>query len=315
MSNVLVTGGAGFIGSHVVDGLISEGHNVIAVDDMSNGRILNVEHNINNKNFKIYFASILDESMADVFESEKIDCVLHLAAIPSVPLSMNEPFKTFNVNTLGTAKLLELSRKFKIKKFVFSSSSSVYGSTDQSALDEYMSLNPLSHYALQKKTSEEYCIFYSKVYGLHTVILRYFNVFGDRQRDDSPYSSVMAAFAKSKYEDKSPIIYGDGTQTRDFTHVKNVVHANILAMNEKYMYDGGNIYNIGSGNPISINDLAKLWNFSDIIYKEERSGDVKHSCANLNLSMTSLKYSPLINLKDGIEDYYLKYKKERELIR
>jgi nucleoside-diphosphate-sugar epimerase len=315
MSNVLVTGGAGFIGSHVVDGLISEGHNVIAVDDMSNGRILNVDHNINNKNFKIYFASILDESMADVFESEKIDCVLHLAAIPSVPLSMNEPFKTFNVNTLGTAKLLELSRKFKIKKFVFSSSSSVYGSTDQSALDEYMSLNPLSHYALQKKTSEEYCTFYSKVYGLHTVILRYFNVFGDRQRDDSPYSSVMAAFAKSKYENKSPIIYGDGTQTRDFTHVKNVVHANILAMNEKYMYDGGNIYNIGSGNPISINDLAKLWNFSDIIYKEERSGDVKHSCANLNLSMTSLKYSPLINLKDGIEDYYLKYKKERELIR
>jgi len=312
MSNVLVTGGAGFIGSHIVDGLINEGHNVIAVDDMSNGRMLNLEHNINNKIFKIYFASILDESMADVFASEKIDYVLHLAAIPSVPLSMSEPFKTFNVNTLGTAKLLELSRKFKIKKLVFSSSSSVYGSADQSALDEYMDLNPLSHYALQKKTSEEYCAFYSKVYGLHTVILRYFNVFGNRQRDDSPYSSVMAAFAKAKYEGKNPIIYGDGTQTRDFTHVKNVVHANILAMNEKYMYDGGNIYNIGSGNPISINDLAKLWNFSDIIYKEKRSGDVKHSCANLNLSMTLLKYSPLISLSDGIEDYYIKYKKERE---
>lgn len=308
MSKILVTGGAGFIGSHLVDRLLSLGNDVVVIDNMRNGLSKNFEHNIlNNKKYKIYFNDILSEDVEKIFSLEKPEYVFHLAAIPSVPYSMKNPVETYSANVTGTFKLLDLSVRYKVKKFIFSSSSSVYGSNEKKPLSEYSELNPKSHYALQKKTAEEYCAFYTNTYGLDTICFRYFNVFGERQRDDLANSSIMSLFAKYKYNNKVPIIYGTGEQTRDFTYVHNVIDANILALETKYIYEGGSVYNVGGGNPISINDLAKVWGFKELRYENARDGDVLHSYADMSLIKACLKFENKVSLKDGINIYYEKY--------
>ncbi len=247
----LVTGGLGFIGSYLVDRLLSENWEIDVVDISSDTK--NLDQHKGNSKLKIHKKDIT-ENLSKIFEG--IDIVFHLAAIPLVQYSIKEPLKTHHVNVNGTLNLLELSRKCNVKKFIFSSSCAVYGDSP-TPQKETVIPNPLSPYGVQKLISEQYCKLYSKMYGLDTVGLRYFNVYGPRQDAAKEYSCVIPKFITLVNQNKSPIIFGDGTHTRDYVFVKDVVEANWLAATKKEKLNG-EIINIGSGKSTSVNDLTKL---------------------------------------------------------
>lgn len=296
---VVITGGAGFIGSNLAEE-VAKDNVVIIIDDISTGKIENIKDLIKKENVNFVKGSITDLNILQrTFRN--VDYVFHQAAIPSVPRSVKDPITTNEVNVKGTLNVLIASRDNNVKKVVYASSSSVYGDTPELPKRENMKTNPLSPYAITKLTGEYYCEIFSEIYGLSTISLRYFNVFGPKQDPLSEYAAVIPKFIKRVLENKPPIIYGDGEQTRDFTFVKDVVRANILAAESK---ENG-VFNIASGKRITINELAKkimeiLEKDMEPIYENPRKGDIRHSLADISKAKV-LSYKPEYNLENGLK--------------
>lgn len=301
--HVVVTGGAGFIGSHLVDRLVVDGQSVTILDDLSNGELKNVAAHLTNRDVKLKESDFLDEEvLAEVLPGS--DVVVHLAAIVNVLRSVADPVSSRRINTEGTIRLLEQCVKHGVKRFVFASSAAVYGSTPPPLKEEFPP-RPLSPYAASKAAGEAYCNSYFNSYGLETVILRFMNVYGPR-RSGGPYSGVMTKFAEALYSGKPIIIYGDGNQTRDFVHVEDVVSSVVAAISNIAAI--GETLNIGSGVPTSINSLAKLFisvsgKEVPIEYGRPRKAEVRASFADISKAKAMLNYSPSISLSDGVKGY------------
>jgi len=291
---ILVTGGAGFIGSRLVDALIERGHRVVVIDNLSTGKKENI-----NKKAKFYKIDICSPKIEEILKKEKPEIVFHLAALPRVPLSVKDPVLTSRVNVLGTINIFKASADSKVKRVIFASSSSVYGDQKKLPLKEDMHLNPISPYGLQKYVCEQFAKLFSNLYKIPIVSLRYFNVYGPRIDFDSEYSLVIGKFLKLKAEGKPLTIYGDGDQTRGFCYVDDVVEANILAMESKKI-KGGEVINIGSEKSYSINYLAKLIG-GKVKYLPPRPGDVLHTKADVTLAKKLLNWSPKVSLEEGLE--------------
>jgi len=234
-----------------------------------------------------------------------VDFILHQAALPSVPRSINDPLTTNEVNVVGTLNILNAAKDVGVKRIVYASSSSIYGDLETMPKTEDMLPKPLSPYAVSKLAGEKYCQVFTKLYGLETVALRYFNVFGPRQDPASQYSAVIPKFIKMLQQGKSPTVFGDGEQSRDFTFVQNVVHANMLACGEGLESLSGEVFNIAFGKRITINALVEkinaiLGTHVDPVYAEPRSGDVKHSLANIGKARQFLGYEPEIDFEEGL---------------
>ena len=304
----LVTGGTGFIGSHLVDALLAQNNTVIVLDDLSLGRKELLKHHEENKNLIFIQKSICDPLDA-IFEDHHFDVVFHLAALPRVQYSIDFPDKTHKVNIDGTFSLLLTCKKYGVKRFVFSSSSSIYGTQDTLPLHENMKPNPLSPYALQKFTGEWYCRLFAQIYNMETISLRYFNVYGPRQNPNGSYAGLIPRFIALIQQDKQPIIYGDGEQTRDFTYVTDVVAANILAATTLNSTCFGETFNIGAANNISVNHVANMIlkiNGKNItpIYESPRI-EAKDTLANVTKAKELLSWVPKVYFKDGLEKMHL----------
>ncbi|MBM3250689.1 MAG: SDR family oxidoreductase [Candidatus Nealsonbacteria bacterium] len=290
---ILVTGGAGFIGSHLVDRLLEQGHKVKIIDNLSSGS----EKNLNPK-AEFFNLDIRDlEKITPVFKDT--DYVFHLAAIPRVPLSIKEPVKTSETNIFGTINVFKACAEYRIKRVVFASSSSVYGNQERLPLKEDMTPNPLSPYGLQKLVGEQFTKIFFSLYNLPVVCLRYFNVYGPRIDFNSDYSLVIGKFLKQKAQGKPLTIYGDGEQARGFCYVDDVVGANIKAMKSEKI-KGGEVINIGSNKSYSINYLAKLIG-GEKKYLPPREGDPLHTKANITLAKKLLGWEPKITFEQGLE--------------
>lgn len=294
---VVVTGGVGFIGSNLVEELTKD-NEVIVIDDLSTGK----RENIDESKVEFVQGSITDlELLKKVFED--VDYVFHQAAIPSVQRSVENPLATNEVNVKGTLNVLIAAKVNGVKKVIYASSSSVYGDTPELPKRENMSPNPLSPYAVSKLTGEYYCNAFSEVYDLKTVCLRYFNVLGPKQNPSSEYAAVIPKFITRVMRKQPPIIYGDGNQTRDFTFVKDVVRANILAMER----DAKGIFNVAYGKRTSINELAsKIMETVSLemepVHDKPRPGDIRHSLADISLAKDKLGYKPKYSLEEGLEE-------------
>jgi UDP-N-acetylglucosamine/UDP-N-acetyl-alpha-D-glucosaminouronate 4-epimerase len=301
MAVYVVTGGGGFIGSHIVENLVRQRNTVVKViDDFSTGKRENVEAFKND--VEIIEADIADtKNLAQFLKGA--DYVIHQAAIPSVPKSILDPLKSHNANVNGTLNLLLACRDAGVKRVVYASSSSLYGDSPTLPKREGMMPNPLSPYGAQKLFAEMYCEVFTKAYGLETVSLRYFNVFGPRQDSTSQYSGVLALFIPAVLQGRRPTIYGDGLQSRDFTYVQNVVEANLLAC--KVPGVGGQVFNVACGDRITVNSMLHQINKIvgvDIspVYAEPRSGDIKHSQADITRAREHLGYEPKVSFEEGL---------------
>lgn len=309
-SKYLVTGGAGFIGSNIVKNLLENGETVRVLDNLSTGKIKNLKPYLDKMEFIEGDFTDLETARSAV---KGIDYVLHQGAIPSVPRSIDDPIKTNNANVLGTLNMLIASRDEKVKRFVYASSSSAYGDSPIMPKIESMNVAPKSPYAIQKLTAEQYCQIFYKIYGLETVCLRYFNVFGPNQDPESVYSAVIPLFIKKIIKGESPIIYGDGNTSRDFTYVDNNVDANLKACSAPKEC-AGEVINIASGTEISLNKLVEkinkiLGTNIQPIYKEERKGDIKHSLGDISKAEKLLKYEPIVSFENGLEKTIEFYRK------
>jgi len=297
----LVTGGAGFIGSNIVEELLKRGHEVRVLDNFSTGRRENLKDFMND--IELFEGDI--RSYHTVNKAVKgVEVILHEAALPSVPRSINDPITTNEVNVVGTINILDAARDQNVRRVVFASSSSVYGDNPELPKREDMMPNPLSPYAVSKLAGEKYCQVYSKLYPLETLVLRYFNVFGPRQDPNSQYSAVIPKFIMAMKADKQPVIYGDGTQSRDFTYVSNVVEANILAAESKL--NSGTVMNCATHGQITLNELVQKINENlgkniQPIYSKRRTGDIVHSYAEINLINEKLNFSPIIKFDEGLK--------------
>jgi len=296
----LVTGGAGFIGSHIIDELLSRGHRVRVLDNFSTGRRENIAHVMDD----------IDLLEGDIQSYERVhnaargaDHVIHLAALPSVPRSVQDPLTTHQVNTTGTLNVLLAARDAGIKRVVIASSSSVYGANPVLPKREDLVLQPISPYGVSKMAAEHYCTAFSQVYGLQTVGLRYFNVFGARQNPNSQYSAVIPKFMTMAKEGERAVIYGDGSQTRDFTYVSNVVAGTLAASAAPDA--SGRVMNLACGASHSLLDLVATIGRvvgRDLQYDCEppRPGDIKDSFADITLARELLGYEPTVGLEEGI---------------
>lgn len=314
MKQVLVTGGAGFIGSNLCQALLNRGYYVYCLDNLSNGRKENIEEFLNNENFKFIYGDILNyETCLDV--TKNIDCVFHEAALGSVPRSLKYPLD-YNANNIsGMLNMLEASRINGVKKFVFASSSSVYGNDKSFLKTEENVGNVLSFYALNKKVDEEYARLYYELFNFKTIGLRYFNVFGPKQKYDYKYSAVIPKFILNMINGENSEIFGDGEQSRDFTYVDNIVEANIKAMNCENTEAYGKAFNVGCNTSISVNRLynilaTKLNTKITPIYKEKRQGDILNSRADYSFATKVLGYKPIVSFEQGIAKTVDWYKKE-----
>src|SRR5437667_12312541 len=300
MSVYVVTGGGGFIGSHIVEELLRRKETVRVIDDFSTGKRENVEPFEDE-------AEIIEADLAEVNNLAQLlkgaDYVIHEAAIPSVPKSILDPEKSHQANVNGTLNLLLASRDAGVKRLVYASSSSLYGDSPTLPKHEGMMPNPLSPYGAQKLFGEMYCRVFTKAYGLETVSLRYFNVFGPRQDSTSQYSGVLALFIPAVLQGRPPTIYGDGLQSRDFTYVQNVVEANLLACQLPGV--AGPVVNVACGDRITVNSMLQQINKitgKDItpIYADPRPGDIKHSQADITRAKEHLGYQPKISFEEGL---------------
>ena len=302
MALYLVTGAAGFIGSSLVRALLERGEQVRGFDNFETGRRENLQEFYSKIDFRE--ADLLD---FDAIQSacQDVDYVLHQAAIPSVPKSIADPARSNKVNVEGTLNVLMAARDAKVQRVVYAASSSAYGDSPTLPKHEDMSSNPLSPYAVAKLTGEMYMKVFHGVYGLPTVSLRYFNIFGPHQDPTSPYSAVLAKFITQMLRGERPTIYGDGEQSRDFNYIDNAVAANLLAATAPEAEVAGQLFNIATGNRFSLNEtfemLKPLTGYTgDIAYEAERSGDIKHSLADISRAQQKLKYQPLIDFKEGL---------------
>ena len=299
MAKYLVTGGAGFIGSHLSEELVRRGHTVRVADSLITGKRSNLDH--------VPGVEFLEGDLAEeAFAKRAVDgvqYVLHQAAIPSVPRSVKDPITSNRANVDATLNVLVAARDAGVKRLVFAGSSSAYGNTPTLPKHEEMPTNPLSPYALQKVVGEQYLQMFTRLYGLETVSIRYFNVFGPRQDPTSPYSGVISVFATALIENRSPKIYGDGEQTRDFTYVANVVDGVLKACEAPGA--SGEVINVATGGRISLNQLfetvKKLVSATaDPAYAEPRAGDVKDSQADISKARRLLRYEPTISFEEGL---------------
>ena len=297
----LITGGAGFIGSHLVKHVLSTGGVVRVVDNLSTGsadRLDRIRDSV-----QLVTGDLADDSVAAEAVKD-IDYVLHQAAVPSVQRSIVDPAGTNRSNITATLNLLENSRKAGIRRFVYAASSSAYGDTEVLPKSEEMPANPLSPYALQKWVGERYCSLYHELYGLETVSLRYFNVFGPRQDPYSEYSAVIPKFI-TKLLAKEPItVYGDGEQSRDFTYIDNVIEANLLAL--RVPNAPGEVCNIGCGQRVTLNQLIRILEEllgvrAQVTYAPAKPGDVRHSLADISKATRVLGYVPKTEIEEGLK--------------
>lgn len=300
MDKVLVTGGAGFIGSNIVGALVERGYYVKAYDNLVTGKLENIREFMKNENFTFVQGDILEYKKL-INEMNGVDYVLHQAALPSVSRSVLDPATTDRINVGGTINVLLAAKEVGVKKVVIASSSSVYGNTSKLPKQETMLYNPLSPYAVSKVATELYAEVFSKLYDVSTVCLRYFNVYGPKQDPTGEYAAVVPKFIMSALKGEPLTIYGDGNQTRDFTFVEDVVQANILAMKS----DAEGNYNIAYGKSVSIQELAEkiiklTFSKSKIIYLDPRPGDIRHSLADISKAMRDLGYSPRYDLNSGL---------------
>ncbi|HKW49505.1 MAG TPA: SDR family oxidoreductase [Gemmatimonadaceae bacterium] len=298
----LVTGGAGFIGSHLVEYLAGEGHEVVVLDDFSTGK----RENLDGVHSKI---EIIEGTITDLATCTRacrgVDFVFHEAALASVPRSLRDPLATHHVNTTGTLNVLLAARDTGVRRVVYAASSSAYGNTAELPKHETMVAKPLSPYAVSKLTGEQYCRACTASFGVETVALRYFNIFGARQDPNSQYAAVVPKFITAAQASESPVIFGDGEQTRDFTFVANAVRANMLACIAPAQGCCGEVFNVGCGTRISVNELwrriaALLECDAHPQYVPARSGDVRDSLASLERSHRALGYSPAVSIADGL---------------
>jgi len=301
MKKVVVTGGAGFIGSHLAEEVARRGYHVIILDDLSTGKVENIEDLLDKDNVEFIKGSITDPPLLqELFRG--VDYVFHQAAIPSVPRSIENPQASHEVNVSGTLNVLLAARENSVKKVIYASSSSVYGDIPTLPKREDMVPHPLSPYAVTKLAGEYYCQVFHQVYELPTVCLRYFNVYGPRQDPNSQYAAVIPRFIKRALEGNPPIIFGDGEQTRDFTFVKDAVEASILAAES----DARRLFNIAQGESITINELAKLiisivGKNMEPIHQEPRPGDIRHSLADISRAR-AFGYEPRCSLQEGLRE-------------
>ncbi len=315
MSIYLVTGGAGFIGSSMVEALLERGHTVRVVDNLTSGRRENLQR----------LSGPLDVAELDINETEAltkamrgVEIVIHLAALASVQASMRDPLRTHHVNATGTLSVLIAARDAKARRVLYAGSSAAYGDADIAT--EILPPKPLSPYGAAKLSGEMYCAAFANAYGLETVILRYFNIFGPRQDPASEYAAVVPRFITGLLRGVPPTIYGDGQQTRDFTYVGNVVHANLLAAAADPARVSGETFNIATGNPLTLLDLTaaigKALNRNvQPRFEPARAGDIRHSQANIDKAGERLGYEPVIDFAEGLRrtlDWYKEHAPSKE---
>jgi nucleoside-diphosphate-sugar epimerase len=300
MAHYLVTGGAGFIGSHLTEELLRRGHRVRVADSLITGKRSNISH--------LGEVEFLEGDLADLNFAHRAaagcEYVLHQAAIPSVPRSVKDPITSNRANVDGTLNILVAARDAGAKRLVFAGSSSAYGNTPTLPKHERMPTSPLSPYALQKVIGEQYLQMFTRLYGLETVSIRYFNVFGPRQDPSSPYSGVISVFATALLQNRPPTIFGNGEQTRDFTYVANVVDGVLRACDAPEA--NGQIINVATGGRISLNQLFEAMKrlvgaTVEPVYAEPRAGDVTDSQADISLAREILGYEPAVSFEDGLE--------------
>lgn len=301
MKLALVTGGAGFIGSHLVDGLLGAGYAVRVIDDFSSGNRANLARVADR--IDIVEGSIVNEN--DCRRAcDGADVIFHQAAVPSVPRSIDEPMPSHASNIDGTFGLLMAARAAGVRRVVYAASSSAYGETEVQPKVESMTSVPLSPYAVQKLTGEHYCQVFASCFGLSTIALRYFNVFGPRQNPKSQYAAAIPAFITAIHEDRPPTVYGDGEQTRDFTYIENVVNANLKAAAAGDAASG-QVMNIACGSAISVNQIIAMINEAlgksvQPEYLPTRPGDIKHSLADISKARELIGYNPEISIEEGL---------------
>ncbi len=310
IKKALITGGAGFIGSHIADALVENGCRVIIVDNLATGNLSNIEHL--KEDITFIESDIRDGEML-INAARNCDVIFHQAAVVSVPQTVEEPIESAMVNDIGTLNVMEAARKNGVKRVVYASSCAVYGDAPELPKVENMRVRPQTPYAVQKYTGELNANVFYDLYGLETVGLRYFNVFGPRQDPSSPYSGVISIFMSKAAGKETPLIFGDGNQYRDFVFVKDVVKANLLAACAENI--GSHVFNIGTGRYISVNDL---WNMIcgksgfeiKPEYKPGRAGDIRESLADINLAEEILKYKPDYSFEQGFDityDWYMDF--------
>jgi len=307
---ILVTGGAGFIGGHLVDALLAQGATVRVLDNFSTGRRSNIEHNLR-------AIDLIEGDLRDVETCQRavhgIEIVYHEAAIPYVARSVDDPTSSNEVNVGGTVKLLDAARKAGVKRVIYAASSSAYGESEVLPKVETMPSMPLSPYAVSKLAGEQYMPVFGSLYGIKTCSLRYFNVFGPRQDPKSEYAAVIPKFITTLLEGQSPNIYGDGEQSRDFCFIENVVQANLLAAKAEI---SGQVVNIACGARVTLNQLVELMNAElgtriEPRHGSPRPGDIRHSLADISAAHKLLGYSPKFDLRAGLKktvEYYRSYR-------
>jgi len=300
-SKVLVTGGAGFIGGHLISKLLEKGYRVIVLDNFYSGKLENLRPHLKNDNFEVVKGDVRDRKIVEHIV-EGVDKVVHLAALIDVEQSVSDPFETHDVNVNGTLNILGEIGKKGVERFVFASSTAVYGEARQLPLEENCSLNPASPYAASKVCAENYCEAFRRSYGLDFVVLRYFNVYGPGQQHN-PYSGVIVKFLRNALGNKPLTVFGEGEQTRDFVYVDDVVEATMLALERRNAL--GEIFNVCTGVPISINKLVLMVREATarspkVIYGAPRKGDIKESYGEPVKAKEILGFEAKVSLRDGL---------------
>jgi len=298
----LITGGAGFIGSHLVERLVAAGHDVTVLDDLSSGSRANLA--AVRRQIRFIRGSVTDLNTCRR-AAAGVDCVLHHAAVTSVQRSVDEPLVTHQVNATGTLNVLLAAREKGVRRLVYAGSTSAYGNPDTLPNSEEHVTRPLSPYAASKLAGEEYCVAFHATYGLETVVLRYFNIFGPRQDPNSQYAAVVPRFITTALAGERPTIFGDGGQTRDFVYIANIVHANLLAARAPAAGVVGQVFNVGCGKGVSVN---QLWEHIRTLagvplapqYTQGRAGEVRNSVAGLAKTTRLLGYQPIIDFEEGL---------------
>ncbi|MGD0546289.1 MAG: SDR family oxidoreductase [Terracidiphilus sp.] len=302
MGTFLVTGAAGFIGRSIAAELLRQGKRVRGIDNFSTGK----RENLRGLEAMDFIEADINDAAAVSQACREVECIFHEAAIPSVPRSVEDPVSTNHAGVSGTVQLLVAAKDAAVRRFIFAGSSAVYGNTPTLPKSEEMPPNPISPYAVSKLAGEYYLKSFTRVYGLETVTIRYFNVFGPYQNPSSEYSGVLAKFSLKMLAGETPTIFGDGEQSRDFTYIDNAVHGNLLAAAAPAELVSGGVFNVATGARISLNQTVEILKTAtgysgEVKYAPERGGDVKHSLADIRRAKECFGYEPVVHFREGLE--------------